>query len=72
MVRKPLLLFLREKMSAANRRALIAMACYGILALIALIVLLPVRSSNEAFLLGLVLFIFAFLAIKTLVHSEDE
>jgi hypothetical protein len=72
MVRKPMLSLLREKMNNANRRLLIAMACYGILALISLIVLLPVRSSNDAFLLGLVLFIFAFLAIRTLAHSQDE
>ena len=60
------------KMRSVNRRLLLAMICYCILALVALFVLLPVRSSNEGFLLGLVLFVFAFLAIKTLVHSQDE
>jgi hypothetical protein len=72
MERKLLISQLREKMNAANRRLLTAMACYGILALVALIVLTPVRTSNEKFLLGLVLFVFAFLAVKTIVHSKDE
>lgn len=72
MVCKTLLSKLRGKMSGVNRRLIIAMACYCILALIALFALLPVRSSREGFLLGLVLFIFAFLAIKTLVHGEDD
>lgn len=63
---------LRDKLKTSNRRLLIAMACYGVLALIALTVLLPVRSSNEGFLLGMVLFLFAFLAIKTIVHSQDD
>ena len=51
---------------------IIAMACYCILALIALFVLSPVRNSQEGFLLGLVLFVFAFLALKTLIHAQDE
>ena len=72
MVRKALLSKLRDKISAANRRLIIAMVCYCILAIIALFALLPVRSSHEGFLLGLVLFIFALLAIKTLVHAQDE
>jgi len=63
---------LRGKAKTANRRLLLAMACYCILILAALWVLLPVRSSNEGFLLGLVLCVFAVLIIKTLVHSGDE
>lgn len=48
------------------------MACYCILILIALFALLPVRSSHEGFILGVVLLVFAILIIKTLVHAEDE
>ena len=72
MVRKALLSKLRNKLRTVNRRLIIAMACYGIIALMALFMLLPARSFHERFLLGLVLFIIAFLAIKTVVHSEDE
>jgi hypothetical protein len=63
---------LREKIKAANRRLLAALACYCVLILIALYTLLPVRSSQEAFLLGVVLFIFAILIVKTLVHAADD
>jgi hypothetical protein len=69
---KSMLSNLRGKLNAFNRRLLIALACYGILALIALVVLSPARTSNERFLLGLVLFLFAFLAVKTIVHSQDD
>lgn len=72
MVRKALLSKLREKLLAANRRLIIAMACYCIIALMALFTLLPARSSHERFILGLVLFVIAFLALKTLVHAEDK
>ena len=72
MVPRALLSNLRNKMSAKNRRLIAAMACYCVLAVIALLVLTPVRSSQEKFILGLVLFVFAFLAFKTLVHSRDE
>jgi len=72
MVPKALLSTLRGKISAAKRRLILAMVCYCILALIALFVLSPVRNSQERFLLGLVLFVFAFLAIKTLIHARDE
>jgi hypothetical protein len=72
MLLKTLFSQLRKRFKASNRRLLAAMACYGILALVALAVLLPARSSNEKFLLGMVLFLFAFLAIKTIVHSQDD
>jgi len=72
MDRKGLLSRLRDKMGTANRRLILAMACYCVLALAALFVFLPARSSHERFLLGLVLFVIAFLAVKTLVHAHDE
>ena len=45
---------------------------FGILALVALIALTPVRSSDEKFLLGMALFVIVFLAVKTLAHSRDR
>ncbi len=55
-----------------NNRLLIAMVCYGILILAALYLLLPVRSSNETFILLIVLLVFALLIAKTLAHSDDD
>jgi len=72
MALKALLSLWRNKWRAANRRLILAMSCYCIIALAALLVLLPARSSDERFLIGMVLFIIAFLAIKTLVHSQDK
>ena len=40
---------LRAKLKGANRRLIIAMACYLVLILIALYGLLPVRTSNDRF-----------------------
>jgi len=60
-------------MKETNRRRLtIAMICYGVLISVALYGLLPVRSSNEAFILLAVLLFFLVLIIKTVKHSEDE
>ena len=59
-------------MKKRNRRLIVAMICYGVLIVIALYGLLPVRSSNETFILLVVLLFFLLLIIKTLAHSEDE
>ncbi len=59
-------------MKTATSRLIVAMACYFVLILIALYVLLPVRSSDEGFVLGLVLCIFAILIVKTIAHAQDE
>ena len=67
-----LLPLVREKMKSTKSRVLVAMACYCALILAALYALLPVRSSQDRFLLGAVLCVFAILIIKTLVHAEDE
>jgi hypothetical protein len=61
---------LRRKLTAAKRRLLLAMGCYCILIAAALWTLLPVRSSDDSFVLGLVLCVFAILIIKTLVHHS--
>ncbi len=61
-----------ERLKKMNRRLLVAMACYLVLILIALYALLPIRSSNEGFVLGVVLCVFALLIIKTLAHAEDD
>ena len=71
-IRRGLLPVLRDKWRGANRRLLAAMICYCILALVALIALTPVRSSDEKFLLGMALFVIVFLAVKTLAHSRDR
>ena len=72
MVLKALLSILLKKLRMVNRRLILAMACYCVLALMTLFTLLPAPSSHDRILLGLVLFVIAFLAIKTLVHSQDE
>jgi hypothetical protein len=59
-------------MRKANWRLLAAMICYSVLILVALYALLPVRTSNEAFVLAVLLLFFALLIIKTLAHSEDQ
>jgi hypothetical protein len=63
---------LRAKLKGANRRLIIAMACYLALILIALYELLPVRTSNDGFVLGIVLLVFLLLIVKTLVHAEED
>jgi hypothetical protein len=72
MIRRQGMQSFRWKLAAANRRLLTAMACYCILIVIALYALLPVRSSNEGFILGVVLLVFAVLIVKTLAHAADE
>jgi len=67
-----LIALIGERLKEMNRRLLVAMACYLVLILIALYVLLPIRSSNEGFVLGVVLCVFALLIIKTLAHAEDD
>ena len=63
----PLPSFLR-----ANRKLMIALACYLALILIALYGLLPVRTSNDRFVLGFVLCFFAILILKTIVHAVQD
>jgi hypothetical protein len=63
---------MREKITPANRRLLIAMACYFVLIGAALYALLPVRNKDDRFVLGIVLAVFAILIVKTLAHSENE
>ena len=61
-----------EKIKNLNRKLLVALLCYFILILIALYLLLPVYTSYDSFLLGLVLCVFAILIVKTIIHSQDE
>jgi hypothetical protein len=49
-----------------------ALACYLILIVVALVVFLPIRNSNDRFILGLVLAFFTILIVKTIVHSQDD
>ena len=59
-------------MKKVNRKLLIALICYGVLILAALCLLLPVRSSNESFILGAVLVVLTILIVKTIAHSQDD
>jgi hypothetical protein len=61
---------LRGKMRE-NRRLITALACYLVLIVIALVVFLPVRTSNDRFVLWLVLAFFAILIVKT-IRSRDK
>jgi hypothetical protein len=69
---KPAPVSLFTKLKTANRKLLGALACYCVLIGIALYALLPARTYHEQFILGLVLFVFALLIAKTLIHSQDE
>jgi hypothetical protein len=53
------------KLKGMNLRLAAAMAAYAILALIAI-------AALDGYLRGVVLFFFAILAVKTIVHSKDE
>ena len=58
-------------MSAAKRKLLAALCCYAILLGMSMFVLLPARTSDEQFVLGVILLIFAILTAKTLAHREE-
>jgi len=62
----------RKKIKSANRRLVLALLCYAILIGIVLVEFLPVQSASDRFLLGMVLFVFALLIVKTLVHAGDD
>jgi hypothetical protein len=68
----PALNSLLAKLKRANRKLIVALACYFVLILIALYELLPVRTSNDRFILGFVLLVFALLIVKTIVHAKDD
>jgi hypothetical protein len=53
-------------------RLLAALACYLVLILIALCALLPVRTSQDRFVLWFVLCFFAVLILKTIVHAVQD
>jgi hypothetical protein len=55
-----------------NRRLIVALVCYLVLIVIALIAFLPVRTSHDRFILGLVLALFSILIVKTIAHSKNE
>jgi hypothetical protein len=70
MSQKSVLSLLIEKVKCANRRVLFAMVSYLALIGVALFVLLPVKTQEERYLLGFVLFIFCLLIFKTLIHAR--
>jgi hypothetical protein len=55
-----------------NRRLVVALTCYLILIVIALVVFLPVRNSKNRLTLGLVLAWFAVLIIKTIRFRDKN
>ena len=57
-------------MSAVSKKRFAALGCYAILLGLALYTLLPARTSDDQFVLGVVLLIFAILTAKTLTHQE--
>jgi hypothetical protein len=61
-----------EKTKTWNRRLLAEIACYLVLAGIALYVLLPIRTKDDLFLLIMVLVVFTYLILKTLHQAEDK
>ena len=63
---------LRDKIKRLPPRLLIALGCYLALVSVGLYVLLPVRSREERFLLGIFLAIFAILAWKSIVHANKR
>jgi hypothetical protein len=63
---------LLAKLKGASPRLFIALGCYLVLILIALYGLLPVRTSNDRFVLGFVLLVFALLIVKTIVHTGED
>jgi hypothetical protein len=58
--------------SAAKRKLLAALICYLMLLAAVLYVLLPAKTSDEQFILGVVLLIFAILTAKTLAHRNTN
>jgi hypothetical protein len=62
----------REKLKKLPPRTRLALACYGILVLVGLSVLLPVRNREEQFLLAMFLAIFAILAVKTIARTKMD
>jgi hypothetical protein len=72
MLAKEWLAGLREKTSSPSGRLMAALICYGVLLAAALVALLPVRTSNERYILGFVLALFAILIIKTIAHTQID
>jgi hypothetical protein len=63
---------IRAKLGATNKRLFAALGCYAILLAAALYALLPAHTSDERFLLGIVLLIFAILTVKTIAQSREK
>jgi predicted tellurium resistance membrane protein TerC len=63
---------LGEKLKKLPPRTYLALACYGILVIVGLSLLLPARNREEQFLLALFLAVFAILAIKTIARTKMD
>lgn len=53
-------------------RLAVALLCYAVLIAVALYRLLPVRSSDERFILMIFLLVFAFLIVRTVMHAAND
>ena len=63
---------LRDKIRRLPLRLLIALGCYGVLVSVGLYFLLPVRSREDGYLLGMFLALFAILAWKSILHANKD
>ncbi|MBN2241688.1 MAG: hypothetical protein JW793_03280 [Acidobacteria bacterium] len=63
---------LLEKIRRLPPRLLIGLGCHLALVAVGLYILLPARSREERFLLGIFLAVFAVLALKTVVHANKN
>jgi hypothetical protein len=61
-----------KSFARTHRKMIIAMACYAVLIAVAVYALLPVRTSNDRFILGFVLCVFAILIFKTIIHAAED
>ena len=60
----------REKLKKIPPRLFFALCCYLVLLITGLVLLLPVRSQEERYVLGFFLAVFALLTWKTIIHAK--
>jgi hypothetical protein len=63
---------LLEKIKRLPLRLMIALGCYLVLVAVGLYVLLPARTQEDRFLVGIFLAVFAILAWKSIVHANKS
>ncbi len=63
---------MRGKINSPNGRLILALCCYVALIALALVALLPVRTSHERFVLAFVIAFFAILIVKTIRFRDKQ